>query len=102
LSGWWNQGWWGGEDMWLAWGRGEVFRGFCLGGTNGRQLGRTTRRWEDNIKMDLSKVYQGLFPWGQSDRGVKLTTHLHLVPRSKDAWSYTSTPPIRLHGVVFS
>jgi hypothetical protein len=24
----------------------------------------------------------------------------HLVPRSKNAWSYTSTPPIRLHGVV--
>jgi hypothetical protein len=23
---------------------------------------------------------------------VKLTTHLHLVPRSNDEWSYTSTP----------
>jgi hypothetical protein len=23
---------------------------------------------------------------------VKLTTRLHLVPRSKNAWSYTSTP----------
>jgi hypothetical protein len=33
---------------------------------------------------------------------VKLTTHLHLVPRSKNEWSYTSTPPIRLHGVVLS
>jgi hypothetical protein len=33
---------------------------------------------------------------------MKLTTHLHLVPRSKNAWSYTSTPPIRLHGVVLS
>jgi hypothetical protein len=31
---------------------------------------------------------------------VKLTTHLHLKPRSKKAWSYTSTPPISLHGVV--
>jgi len=29
-----------------------------------------------------------------------LTTHLRLVPRSKDGWSCTSTPPIRLHGVV--
>jgi hypothetical protein len=27
---------------------------------------------------------------------VKLTTHLHLVQRSKNEWSYTSTPPIRL------
>jgi hypothetical protein len=25
----------------------------------------------------------GDFPWGLSDRGVKLTTHLHLVPRSR-------------------
>jgi hypothetical protein len=33
---------------------------------------------------------------------VKLTTHLLLVPRSKNAWSYTSTPPVRLHGVVLS
>jgi hypothetical protein len=31
---------------------------------------------------------------------VELTTHLHLVPRSKNEWSYISTSPIRLHGVV--
>jgi hypothetical protein len=29
-------------------------------------------------------------------------TYLRLVPRSKNEWSYTSTPPIRLHGVVLS
>jgi len=33
---------------------------------------------------------------------VKLTTHIHLVPRTKNAWSYTSTPPIHLNGVVLS
>jgi len=33
---------------------------------------------------------------------VKLTTHLHLVPRSKNEWSYTFTLPICLHGVVLS
>jgi hypothetical protein len=34
------------------------------------------------------------FPGGRGvkRRGVKLTTHLHLVQRSKNAWSYTSTP----------
>jgi hypothetical protein len=32
----------------------------------------------------------------------KLTTHLLLVPRSKNVWIYTSTPPIRLHGVMLS
>jgi hypothetical protein len=34
--------------------------------------------------------------------GGKAITHFHLVPRSKNEWSYTSTPPIRLHGVVLS
>jgi hypothetical protein len=50
----------------------------------------------------LSNGYQGLFPWGPSGRGVKLTTHLHLVTKSKNEWSYTSIPLIRLHGVVLS
>jgi len=31
---------------------------------------------------------------------VKLTTHLRLVQRSKNGWRCTSTPPMRLHGVV--
>jgi hypothetical protein len=34
--------------------------------------------------------------------GVKLTTHLHLVSRLKNEWSYTSTSPIHLHFVVLS
>jgi len=33
---------------------------------------------------------------------VKLTIHLHLVPRSKNEWSYTSNPPVRFYRVVFS
>jgi hypothetical protein len=40
------------------------------------------------------------FPGSKAARGVKLTTHLHLVPRSKKELSCTSTTPIRLHGVV--
>jgi hypothetical protein len=35
-------------------------------------------------------------------KGMKLTTHLHLLPRSKNAWSYASTPAIRFHNVVLS
>jgi len=42
------------------------------------------------------------FPGGKGGLDVKLTTHLHLVPRSKNAWSYTSTPQIRRHGMVLS
>jgi hypothetical protein len=33
---------------------------------------------------------------------VKLTTHLHLVPRSKNARFNTSTSPIRLHEAVLT
>jgi hypothetical protein len=40
----------------------------------------------------LSNEYQGLFPWGYSGQGVNLTTHIHLVPKSKNVWSYASTP----------
>jgi hypothetical protein len=32
MLGWWNQGGWGGRDMWHAWGSDEVFTGFWLGG----------------------------------------------------------------------
>jgi hypothetical protein len=45
-------------------------------------------------------------PWalslGWSGRSVKLTTHLHLLPRSKSDWSDTFTPQIRRHSVVLS
>jgi hypothetical protein len=34
----------------------------------------------------------GSFLGGKAIEGVKLTTRLHLVPRSKNAWSYISTP----------
>jgi hypothetical protein len=30
------------------------------------------------------------FFWGEGGRGMKLTTHLHLVPRSKNEWRYNS------------
>jgi hypothetical protein len=40
-----------------AWGRGEVFTVFWLGGPKvKRQLGRRRRRWEDNIKLDLMEI----------------------------------------------
>jgi hypothetical protein len=36
---------------------------------------------------------------GVNRRGVKLATHLRLVKRLRNEWSYTSTHPICLHGV---
>jgi hypothetical protein len=50
----------------------------------------------------LFNGYGGIFPWGLSGREVKLTTHLHLIPRSKNVWNYTSTPLTRLLTVVLS
>jgi hypothetical protein len=40
----------------------------------------------------LSSGYQGLFPWRKSGRSVKLTAHLHLVPRSNNEWSLPPLP----------
>jgi hypothetical protein len=38
-------------------GRGEVFTWFWLGSPNVRDhWGRSRRRWEDNIKMDLREI----------------------------------------------
>jgi hypothetical protein len=81
-----------------------------FGGSGLALLGTT----EENHKTGYSFLQIEIFPrsasypmstgalsLGESFRGVKLTTHLHLVPRSKNAWSYTSTP-IRLHGVMLS
>jgi hypothetical protein len=41
----------------------------------------------------------GPFPGGKARRGVMLTTHPHLVPRSWMSRSYTSSPLKRLHGM---
>jgi hypothetical protein len=41
----------------------------------------------------------GPFPGTKRGRGVTLTTHPHLVPRSGMSRSYTSSPLKRLHGV---
>jgi hypothetical protein len=40
----------------------------------------------------LSNGYQGIFPRGLSDRGVKLTTDLQLVPRSRKCGSIHPLP----------
>jgi len=40
-----------------------------------------------------------LSPGVKRGRGVMLTTHPYLVPRSWMSRSYTSSPPKRLHGV---
>jgi hypothetical protein len=45
----------------------------------------------------LSNEYQGLFLWGQSGRGVKVTTHLHLVPRSR---IHGAIPPLPQHAFI--
>jgi len=41
----------------------------------------------------LSSGFQVLFLWGYTGRGVKLTTQLHLVLRSKNEWIYTPNTP---------
>jgi hypothetical protein len=43
--------------MWHAWRRGEMFNRVSVGRPEGkRPLGRSRRRWEDNIKMVLREI----------------------------------------------
>ncbi len=42
--------------MWRGWERGESYTGFWWGNLKERDiLGDPSRRWEDNIKMDLQE-----------------------------------------------
>jgi hypothetical protein len=48
---------------------------------------------------DQPRLLSNGYPGVKDGRGVTLTTHPHLVPRSRMSRSYTSSPPKRLHGV---
>jgi hypothetical protein len=43
-------------------------------------------------RVSYPMVIRDSFPGGKAVGVVKLTTHLHLVPRSKNVWRYNSTP----------
>jgi hypothetical protein len=47
-----------------VWGTEEAYSGFWWENLRGkRPLGRPTRRWKDNIKMDLQEVGCGGMDW---------------------------------------
>jgi hypothetical protein len=90
----------GWKILQIAWD--EIWIEFCFRRRLGIFLFNTASRTALGPTQPPINWVPGALSWGWSGRGVKLTIHLHLVPRSKNEWSYTSTPPIRLHGVVFS
>jgi hypothetical protein len=47
----------------------------------------------------LSNEHRGLYPQGQSSRGLKLTTHLQLMPGEENIDLYVHSP-VPLHGVI--
>jgi hypothetical protein len=77
------------RDRRLISGRGE--RIFPLAFVSRPVLGPT--------QPHVQWVPRVLNPGVKRGRGVTLTTHTHLVPRSRMSGSYTSSPPKRLHGV---
>jgi hypothetical protein len=54
--------------MWHAWGRGEVFIGFWLGGPKARDHWEDRRMWEDNIRTDLREIGIDGVNWIQLDQ----------------------------------
>ena len=67
-------------------------------------------RWGGKIFLTLlerpwgpsSLLYNGyrVFPGGKAAGGVAMTTHPNLAPRLKEEMIYTSTPPLRLRGLL--
>ena len=56
--------------MWRVWVRGEACTGFLAGKPEGkRPLGRTRRRWADNIKIHLQEVGCGGMDWIELAQG---------------------------------
>jgi hypothetical protein len=51
-------------------------------------------------QLPTQRVPGILFPGVKLGRGVTLTIHPHLVPRSRMTWSYISSPPWRLHSIA--
>jgi hypothetical protein len=47
------------------------------------------------------KMGTGSFPECRAPGGVALNTHSHLAPRLKKEYSYTSTPALDLHGLLY-
>jgi hypothetical protein len=70
-------------------GRGE--RIVPLASVSRPVLGRT--------QLPVQWVPGVLSPGVKGGRGVTLTTHIHLVPRSGMSRNYTTSPPKRLYGV---
>jgi hypothetical protein len=60
---------------------------------------RPDRTWGPHLLICTG--YRGLFPWGLSGWGVKLTTHLHLVPRLRMVSTFFHSL-IRLYGVMLN
>jgi hypothetical protein len=47
-----------------VWGKEEVYTRFWWGNSEvKRPLGRPSRKWEDNIKLDLQEVGCGVMHW---------------------------------------
>jgi hypothetical protein len=79
----------------IATGYGLRDQGVGVRVTVGARIFTSSRRLDRHLGPPnlLSIGYRGLFPRGLSGWGVKLTTHLQLVPRSRKCVSIHPLPP---------
>jgi len=58
----------------------------------------TAHRNEGTPTQFTIQFVPGLLPWGYGSRSVRPTIQLHVVTKIQNKWSYTSNPPVCLHG----
>jgi hypothetical protein len=93
----------------LAWGQRSQYDNWSMGCTILSSNPATRMRFSPPPKRPdrlcgppslLSNGCPRSLSWDYSGPGVKLTTHLHLLPKlAMKEWNYTPSPPTRLDGV---
>jgi hypothetical protein len=90
----------------MSWSRGSSVSIVSDSGLDDRAIGVRSPAWAKDFSSDLcvqtgSEAHPasctmstgGPFPGAKRGRGLSLTTHTHVVPRSRMSRSYTSSPP---------
>jgi hypothetical protein len=105
-----NTPWWLGAQLKNSQGKFYTYLGY---GLDDHVSGVQFPAWAGNFSLNhrvqnSSGVHPASYPVGTRGsflwvkRSGREADHFHLVAKTKNEWRYTSTSPIRLHGVLLS